>query len=187
MKVFKINGSNYSLLNDLNGSNQGTVLFYHPQCGHCQSMKPQWEEMKKKINKRNCNIYEVNGENMDEIYHPMKEVVNGFPTIMNVHNGKLTQFEKERNTENMIKFVLANEEKQSSNTNKATRDLIKRKVSFHLNEDDNLIKQRRTLKAKNIINSLKIARKKASMKRRKYKSKKRRGNVKKRKGKTKKR
>ena len=117
----------------------------------------------------------------------MKEVVNGFPTIMNVYNGKLTQFEKERNTENMIKFVLANEEKQSSNTNKATRDLIKRKVSFHLNEDDNLIKQRRTLKAKNIINSLKIARKKASMKRRKYKSKKRRGNVKKRKGKTKKR
>ena len=163
MKVFKINASNSSLLNQLNGTNNGTVLFYHPQCGHCQSMKPQWEKMKKRLFKKNCNIYEVNGEHMDDMYHPMKEVVNGFPTILNVNNGKLTSFEKERNTQNMIHFVLSNEKEETNNVEKAKNHLSKRKVAFHLNENDDLIKQRRVLKSKNIMNSILLANKKAAL------------------------
>ena len=99
MKVIKINASNSGLLNNLNASQKATVLFYHPQCSHCTALKPLWEKMKETLEKKKkpCNLYEVNGEHMNEIVHPMKNVVNGFPTIMNVHNGKLNQFEKERN------------------------------------------------------------------------------------------
>lgn len=149
MNVIKINKDNAPLLNKLNDYTHATVLFFHPQCGHCTSMKPHWESMKKRMaeKKKPCNIYEVNGEHMDKIHHPMKNVVDGFPTILNVNNGKLEPFEKERNTKNMIHFVLSNLPKvgnvsRNKNINNATMKLKKRGVSFGFNEDKNLVKKR---------------------------------------------
>ena len=124
MKVNYINRTNGNLLNDLNGSNNGTVLFYHPQCSHCIALKPYWEEMKRKIGKKNCNIYEVNGEDMDHIYHPMKETINGFPTILNVNNGKIKHFEQERNTANMLRFVLSNLSHSTDEKKNVTKNKI---------------------------------------------------------------
>ena len=57
---------------------------------------------------------------MDSIQHPLKEKIQGFPTIMNVRNGKLLDyFEKERNIENMMNYVLSNQNKGSSNNLKS--------------------------------------------------------------------
>jgi thiol-disulfide isomerase/thioredoxin len=157
MKVIYINRTNGNLLNDLNGSNNGTVLFYHPQCSHCIALKPQWEEMKRKIGNKNCNIYEVNGEDMDHIYHPMKETINGFPTILNVNNGKLTHFEEERNTANMLRFVLSNLTHSTEEKKNTTKKLNNRKVSFYLNKNEDLMKRRRVLQRNNILNSILLA------------------------------
>lgn len=159
MKLVKINHENASLLNDLNGKEFATMLFFHPQCGHCLSMKPQWEMMKKMLSKRKkpCNIYEVNGEHMDKIHHPMRNIVDGFPTILNVNNGKLQPFEKERNAKNMLQFVLSNLPKNNSgDKNNATRSLKKRKVSFHLNNNKNLVKKRVIANNNKIANILKL-------------------------------
>jgi hypothetical protein len=110
---------------------------------------------------KNCNIYEVNGEHMNSIHHPMTNTINGFPSILNVNNGKITQFEKERNTQNMIQFVLSNLKNiDQNNKENAVNDLRKRKVSFFLNNNDNLMKKRRVLKSNNIVNSIKIAKNK---------------------------
>lgn len=143
MKVFKINHKNPSLLNNLNAEQNGTVLFYHPQCSHCMSMKPEWEAMKKKMSKKkNCNIYEVNGENMETIEHPMKNVVDGFPTILNVNNGHIEPFEQERNRDNMIQFVLSNlNANHNINKNDATRRLQNKRVTFKLGNNNSLQKQ----------------------------------------------
>merc|ERR1711965_927854 len=163
------------LLNQLNGKQNGTVLFFHPQCSHCTALKPQWEEMKQKLkSKKNCNIYEVNGEHMDSIHHPMKNTINGFPSILNVNNGKLSQFEKERNTQNMIQFVLSNLNSISQkNKLNASNQLKKRKVSFFLNKNKDLMKERRVLESNNIEDSIQLAknRKKTTKKGKKGKRK----------------
>lgn len=153
MKVFKITNQNASLLNQLNGRESGTILFYHPQCSHCMALKPEWERMKHELmkKKKNCNLFEVNGEYMDSINHPVKNVVDGFPTIVNVKNGKISNFEKERNANNMMNFILENLPK--GNVNKAP---LSRKVTFNLNNENNLIKKKRVLNAKHIRNSVKL-------------------------------
>lgn len=162
MKVIKIDNTNGMLLNELNGKQNGTVLFFHPQCSHCTALKPQWEEMKNQLKpQKNCNIYEVNGQYMDSIHHPMKNTINGFPSILNVNNGKISQFEKERNTQNMIQFVLSNLKNiNQNNKQNAVNHLRERKVSFFLNNNNNLIKKRRVLKSNNIVNSIKLAKNK---------------------------
>lgn len=162
MKVIKIDNTNGMLLNQLNGKQNGTVLFFHPQCSHCTALKPQWEEMKNQLkHQKNCNIYEVNGEHMNSIHHPMTNTINGFPSILNVNNGKISQFEKERNTQNMIQFVLSNLKNiDQNNKQNALNTLRKRKVSFFLNNNNNLIKKRRVLKSNNIVNSIKLAKNK---------------------------
>ena len=142
MKLFKINRTNADLLNNLNDKENATILFYHPYCGHCIHMKPMWEQMKKKVKKENCNIYEVNGEDLLNVSHPIKNNVNGFPTILNLNNGKINSFEKERNTQNMVDFVLSNVSKNVKEKNRSLNNLKKRNISFYLNKNDNIIKKR---------------------------------------------
>lgn len=150
MKIIRINSRNKHLLNDINREN-ATVLFYHPSCIHCMMMRQNWESMKRKLQnkKKPCNIYEVNGEHMDSIQHPLKEKIQGFPTIMNVRNGKLLDyFEKERNIENMMNYVLSNQNKGSSN------NLKSRVVRFSINPNGSLSKTRKVLNSKKLMNSI---------------------------------
>ena len=110
VKIIKVDENNVNEINNLR-KGKATVLFFHPGCIHCTMMREPWEMMKKKLNSKNMqgNIYEVNGTCMDRVNHPIKENVMGFPTIMNVNNGKFQQnFEKERTMENMLDFVSQN-------------------------------------------------------------------------------
>jgi thiol-disulfide isomerase/thioredoxin len=160
MRVFKINRFNAHVLNELNGTHNGTVLFFHPQCSHCIALKPQWEETKRQLSKKDCNIYEVNGEDMNNISHPMTNVIDGFPSIINVNHGKLTQFEKERNIQNMKDFIMSNLAQNKQVRNQATRKLKKRKVSFNINKNQDLMKQKRILTKNKIKNSIRLLREK---------------------------
>lgn len=172
MRVIKINRFNAHVLNELNGNQNGTVLFFHPQCSHCTALKPQWEETKRQLSKKDCNIYEVNGEDMNNISHPMTNVIDGFPSIINVNQGKLTQFEKERNIQNMKDFIMSNLAQNKQVRNHATQKLKKRKVSFNLNKNQDLMKRRRIMsknKIKNSIRVLREKRKKRNSKKRKTK------------------
>ena len=167
MRVFVINKNNVNLLNDINGSNgpnHGTVLFHHPQCPHCVSMRPDWENMKDSVTNEECNIYEVNGESMHDIKNPIVNQVNGFPTIVNFNNGKLQHFEQERNVHNMRNFVLSNLSQNRQLRNNATRKLQNRKVSFELNNNNDLTKQRIVARKPTIINSIHLYREKAKRK-----------------------
>lgn len=179
MKIIRINDRNGHLLNKLNRKNNGTVLFYHPHCHHCNMMKPEWENVKEQLlrRKKKCNLFEVNGEHMDSIHHPMKSVVSGFPTILNVNNGKISHFEKERNVANMIQFILSNLKKNTSNSLKAKNYTKNKKLRFKLN-NGNLLKTKKVLNAKLLPNNLNLNRKRLN--------KTKKNNKKKRKGKGKK-
>lgn len=188
MKVFKINGENSGLLNHLNHQHHGTILFYHPHCSHCNAMKPDWEKMKEILKQKNCNLYEVDGQYMDNIHHPMKQTVDGFPTILNVNNGKLNAFEKERNMENMKNFVLSNLPNNGSiMKKKATKRLRNRNVTFQL-DGDKLMKKKKVTQGKPIRNAVRltIAKKNLKTKKRKTQKKQKTQKKKDKKGKNKK-
>lgn len=159
MKVIQINPNNKHLLNELIGKGHGTILFYHPYCSHCIALKPEWEKMKNQLKNKNCNIYEVNGEDLNEIEHPVKSMVDGFPSIINVKNDNYTSYNNQRDAFNMAQFILSNLPKQTVNSKKANNYIKKKKVTFKLNNNNNLIKSKKVLNAKNITNSILVNKK----------------------------
>ena len=172
MKVFKINGENAGLLNHLNHEHHGTILFFHPHCSHCNAMKPDWEKMKEMLKQKDCNLYEVDGQYMNEIHHPMKQTVDGFPTIMNVSNGKINAFEQDRNMENMKNFVLSNlPEDGTPEKKKATKRLRNRNVTFQL-DGDKLMKKKKVTQGKPIRNAVRLTIAKKNLKAKKKKTQK---------------
>ena len=103
-----INQKNFGCLN----KGRATVLFFHPTCIHCIMMRKEWEKMKESLKrrKRNCNIYEINGEELQTINTPLKGNVDGFPTIMNIENGTMKEsFMGDRTMEKLIEFAEKNE------------------------------------------------------------------------------
>ena len=93
IKIYEINENNTNLLDKLNKKNtSATVLVFHDECHHCKMMKPEWEKMKQKLHNKPANIFELNGRTLPLIDHPIKNVVDGFPTIMNINNQKINSF-----------------------------------------------------------------------------------------------
>ena len=109
IKIYEVNKEQPTLLDQLNQKKScGTVLVYSDHCPHCTTMKPDWEQMKKKMHNKPANIYEINSEDLPHIHHPIKNVVDGFPMILNVNDRNIVPFEQERTLDNFIKFVESN-------------------------------------------------------------------------------
>ena len=125
IKIIKVDERNVNEINNLK-KGKATVLFYHPGCIHCVMMREPWESMKKKLNRRNVegNIYEVDGQSMSNINHPVCRAVQGFPTLLNVNKGKITSFEKERNFKNILNFILSNIKNKKSKKVRFTNRLV---------------------------------------------------------------
>ena len=130
IKINKVDQLHRNILEQLNKEqSHGTVLVYSDQCFHCAAMKPQWEEMKRKLQRTPANIYEINSNDLPHINHPIKNVVDGFPTILNLNNRNITPFNEERTVDNFIQFVRENVMK-NVNKNKNNRETTK-KVRFN--------------------------------------------------------
>jgi thioredoxin-like negative regulator of GroEL len=109
MGVVKIELDNYKQgLQRMKGVT-GVVLVFHPQCGHCIQMRPNWEAMKSMVHP-NVKIVEINGEAMhsspEMSASPVGQNTEGFPSLMRLHNGKVVaKFNDERTPEKMAAFV----------------------------------------------------------------------------------
>jgi len=87
----------------------GIVLVFHPQCGHCVQMRPAWELMKKRV-RPHVRILEVDGSGMSESPVLSRSVIGkntaGYPSVFSLRQGKFGEtFDKDRTTENFVKFA----------------------------------------------------------------------------------
>jgi len=87
------------------------VLYYAEWCGHCQTMKPEWNKVVNKMkNNNNLNIAEIESNHIDNLIN--KPTIQGFPTIKMYNNGKeIANFEDERVADKMEKFAMTNSKK----------------------------------------------------------------------------
>lgn len=67
------------------------VLFYAPWCGHCKTMKPEYEQLRKKYMKNpNKNVVMINCDDHKEF--ASKAGVQGFPTLRLYNNPKANKY-----------------------------------------------------------------------------------------------
>ena len=108
MNVLDLNNQNMKQFNTTMKGNC-IILFHHPQCGHCIELRPTWEKVKKMNRNKPINIMEVSADMLSNINHPIKNSIRGFPQIVRLENGKVTEeFNQMRNVENLNQFINQN-------------------------------------------------------------------------------
>ena len=90
-------------------------LVYAEWCGHCQSLKPIWKQLKHSLSsKKKFNIFELedSDKNKDsKLKSVNKKInggslqVNGFPTLFKISNGKVEYYNGERNLDALLKWA----------------------------------------------------------------------------------
>ena len=90
-------------------------LVYAEWCGHCQSLKPIWKQLKHSLSsKKKFNIFELedSDKNKDtKLKSVSKKInggslqVNGFPTLFKISNGKVEYYNGERSLDALLKWA----------------------------------------------------------------------------------
>lgn len=99
-------------LSDLLKDGDWMVLYYAEWCGHCNTMKPEWEKFITKmkdpnVNSTNVKIADVKSDFISAL--KQKPEIPGFPTIKMYSNGKeVADFKDDRIAEKMVDFAKSN-------------------------------------------------------------------------------
>ena len=93
MKVYELNPDNFGKykhkLNDILKKPNMCGVF-SKSCGHCESMKPEWDKLKNKVagTPGNGSLIEIDSNVIPEInYKPLTQKIQGFPTILIIKQG----------------------------------------------------------------------------------------------------
>ena len=116
---------------------------YAEWCRHCQILKPEWDIMKNNIENKFPNKYifsdidDKNSKTSIEKINKMfvsgsnpKLIVNGFPTIYKIINGKVEYYNGNRKAPDMEKWFLNSNSVGGKYNNKSKRNKSKRKQSL---------------------------------------------------------
>jgi len=87
----------------------GILLIFHPGCGHCVQMRPEWEKMKQRLS-ASTRVMEIDGSEMSShpklSASPASSGLEGFPRITRMVNGRVTEeFNGPRVAEELKKFA----------------------------------------------------------------------------------
>lgn len=100
-------------------SKKNTVVVgkvYADWCGHCQSLKPEWAKMKKRVyskkGKKQVVFVEIEekqiGDKLQKIEkeHGVKVEANGYPTLFRIEGGKVNYYTGIRQSDAMANWYL---------------------------------------------------------------------------------
>jgi thiol-disulfide isomerase/thioredoxin len=128
-----------------NNGHTGSIigLIFANWCGHCQSLKPHWLNMKKtlssnpKFRNQSCKVIEIEDSDKDKdkkiaqinaTVNGTKLVANGYPTIFKKKGGVIEYYSGEREANALTRWAGGDPEKmtggyiiRSSPINKKTR------------------------------------------------------------------
>jgi thioredoxin-like negative regulator of GroEL len=98
----------------------GILLIFHPGCGHCVQMRPEWEKMKQRLSS-DTKVVEIDGSAMSEnssmTNSPVIQRTRGFPSIFRVKDGNIAaEYQGERTAEEMHKFASEGKKKKKQKT-----------------------------------------------------------------------
>ena len=115
--VKKIGPANYHASIKETKGLTGVVLVFHPQCGHCVQMRPEWEKMKRNV-PRHVRIVEIDASKMAESPELSRSEVGkhteGYPTILSLKDGRVTgNFRDQRVAPKMARFVIQTNKKRT--------------------------------------------------------------------------
>ena len=84
-----------------------TVLYHWNMCGYCAALKPTWIKVCKKYhNDKDCDILNVEVEQLSYLGKKYRDGVNGYPTSTKYKHGKkVAEYNEERTLKNLNKFV----------------------------------------------------------------------------------
>jgi|TARA_B110000114_G_C14991394_1_gene356756 thiol:disulfide interchange protein len=80
------------------------VLFYANWCGHCKTMKPEWDKASQEIGEEKMIKLDVGDGKPEQKLMMEKYGVQGFPTILVFENGEYTRKHEERTNKSFIDF-----------------------------------------------------------------------------------
>lgn len=110
MQIIELNNSSFNKeeIKDLLSKKVCLVGVFSKLCIHCKNMKSQWEYLKSKLKKSNCNgvLLEIDSDQLNYIdYSSLTNSIKGFPSIMIFKNGKLKkEYNGNRTSNDMFKF-----------------------------------------------------------------------------------
>lgn len=85
------------------------MLFYAQWCGHCQSLKPKWDNAKTRFDTSKVEVLEVNADDASSKALFEEHSVSGFPTIKIIKtDGTVLDYSGDRSEEDLVQFVLSN-------------------------------------------------------------------------------
>ena len=109
------------------------VLYYAEWCGHCKTMKPEWNKVVKKFNNpknnsNSINIAEVESNHIGNLLN--KPEIAGFPTIQMYNSGKpVANFNEERVASKIIEFA-------NNNSNSKSKVITNEKQKEQVNKNN---------------------------------------------------
>ena len=112
IKVISVTSGNIDKANKLLTQGHAMVEFYHPNCGHCQTLKPEWKKMcsqLKKNYKGNATIAAIDCSDQNMLNKlRIDKNFQGFPTILHTINGKSAgggEYNGDRTSADLLKFA----------------------------------------------------------------------------------
>ena len=123
--------------NKVVGEKEAFVQYFHPQCGHCQALEPEWtsmvETLKDKHGDADIVVAKIRHDMADGVN--VEEEIQGYPTILVLKNGKkVNEYSGERTAAALLKYVKDNltpMDGSSQSGGKRKRRRRKRKTRKH--------------------------------------------------------
>ena len=133
MKFVSIAPDGAVLFDSMVSDKPAFVKFYHPECGHCRSMAPEWDALKDELtgSTLDANVIEVHADAISDIKSNCVRNIEGFPTLMMVgKGGEATEaYNGERTRKHLADFMKKNVPKSGGRkSRRRMRKMKKRKT-----------------------------------------------------------